>query len=111
MAAHSGIFWRLTVRRVVAKLPDLMAVMTGRPIHHQAHHQRGGLRQEDGRESFLTFENGVGDVAITYENEVYAGLQAGGDFETVYPTSTPLIENPIALVDTYVDKHGTRRSC
>jgi sulfate transport system substrate-binding protein len=63
---------------------------------------------KDGRESFLTFENGVGDVAITYENEVYAGLQAGGEFEVVYPTSTLLIENPIALVDTYVDKHGTR---
>lgn len=63
---------------------------------------------KDGRESFLTFENGVGDVAITYENEVYAGLQAGGEFEIVYPTSTLLIENPIALVDTYVDKHGTR---
>ncbi len=63
---------------------------------------------KDGRESFLTFENGVGDVAITYENEVYAGLQAGGEFEIVYPTSTILIENPVALVDTYVDQHGTR---
>ncbi len=63
---------------------------------------------KDGRESFLTFENGVGDVAITYENEVYAGLQAGGEYEIVYPTSTILIENPVALVDTYVDKHGTR---
>ncbi len=63
---------------------------------------------KDGRESFLTFENGVGDVAITYENEIYAGLQAGGEFEVVYPTSTLLIENPVALVDTYVDKHGTR---
>jgi sulfate transport system substrate-binding protein len=63
---------------------------------------------KDGRESFLTFENGVGDVAITYENEVYAGLLSGGEFEIVYPSSTLLIENPIALVDTYVDKHGTR---
>lgn len=63
---------------------------------------------KDGRESFLTFENGVGDVAITYENEAYAGLQSGGEFEIVYPSSTLLIENPIALVDTYVDKHGTR---
>ena len=63
---------------------------------------------KDGRESFLTFERGVGDVAITYENEVYAGLQSGGQYEVVYPTSTILIENPVALVDTYVDKHGTR---
>ncbi len=63
---------------------------------------------KDGRESFLTFENGVGDVAITYENEVYAGLQAGGEYEIVYPSSTILIENPVALVDVYVDQHGTR---
>jgi len=63
---------------------------------------------KDGRESFLTFENGIGDVAITYENEIYAGLQSGGKFDVVYPTSTILIENPVALVDTYVDKHGTR---
>lgn len=62
----------------------------------------------DGRESFLTFESGVGDVAITYENEVYAGLAAGGSYEIVYPTSTIRIENPIAVVDTYVDAHGTR---
>jgi sulfate/thiosulfate transport system substrate-binding protein len=63
---------------------------------------------KDGRESFLTFEHGIGDVAITYENEVYAGLQSGGEYDVVYPTSTILIENPVALVDTYVDKHGTR---
>ncbi len=64
----------------------------------------------DGRESFLTFERGIGDAAITYENEYYAGLSAGGEFEVVYPTSTILIENPIALVDVYVDKHGTREA-
>jgi sulfate/thiosulfate-binding protein len=63
---------------------------------------------KDGRESFLTFERGIGDVAITYENEVYAGLLKGGDYEIVYPTSTLLIENPVALIDVYVDAHGTR---
>ncbi len=63
---------------------------------------------KDGRESFLTFERGVGDVAITYENEVYAGLQKNGEYDIVYPSSTLLIENPVALVDVYVDKHGTR---
>lgn len=64
----------------------------------------------DGRESFLTFERGIGDVAITYENEYYAAVNAGnGDlFEIIYPTSTILIENPIAVVDVYADKHGVR---
>lgn len=62
----------------------------------------------DARDSYLTFEEGIGDVAITYENEIYAALDAGGDVEAVYPTSTILIEAPIALIDAYVDKHGTR---
>jgi len=62
----------------------------------------------DARESFLTFERGIGDVAITYENEYYAGVKAGGEYDVVYPRSTILIENPIAIVDTYVDLHGTR---
>lgn len=62
----------------------------------------------DARESFLTFERGIGDVAITYENEYYAGVQAGGQYDVVYPRSTILIENPVAVVDTYVDLHGTR---
>lgn len=63
---------------------------------------------KDGRESFLTFERGIGDVAITYENEVYAGYLSGGEYQIVYPTSTILIENPVSIIDTYVDKHGTR---
>jgi sulfate/thiosulfate transport system substrate-binding protein len=50
----------------------------------------------------------VGDVAITYENEVLVGQQAGQPYELVLPTSTIQIDNPIAIVDTYADKHGTR---
>lgn len=60
------------------------------------------------RESVLTFESGIGDAGITYENEYYASVKAGGEIEVVYPTSTILIENPVAVVDTYADQHGTR---
>ncbi|HEX9370078.1 MAG TPA: extracellular solute-binding protein, partial [Roseiflexaceae bacterium] len=62
------------------------------------------------RESITNFEKGVGDVAITYENEVLVGQQGGQDYELVIPRSTILIENPIALVDKYVDKHGNRKA-
>jgi sulfate transport system substrate-binding protein len=62
----------------------------------------------DGRESYLTFERGIGDVAITYENEVIGAALAGGADAYVYPASTILIENPVAVVDTYVDQNGTR---
>jgi sulfate transport system substrate-binding protein len=60
------------------------------------------------RDSILNFEKGIGDLAITYENEILVGRQAGAEYERVIPTSTILIENPIALVDVNVDKHGTR---
>jgi len=60
------------------------------------------------RESITNFEKGVGDVAITYENEVLVAQKGGLDYDMVIPRSTILIENPVALVDTYVAKHGTR---
>ncbi len=60
------------------------------------------------RESVTTFEKGIGDVLITYENEVLVGQQAGADYEMITPRSSILIENPVAVVDAYVDKHGTR---
>ena len=60
------------------------------------------------RESITNFEKGVGDVAITYENEVLVGQQNGQDYELVIPASTILIENPVAVVDAYADKHNTR---
>ena len=61
------------------------------------------------RESITNFEQGVGDVAITYENEVLVGRQNGQDYELVIPRSTILIENPLALIDSYADKHGSRK--
>jgi sulfate/thiosulfate transport system substrate-binding protein len=60
------------------------------------------------RESITNFEKGVGDLAITYENEVLVGQISGETHELVIPRSTILIENPAAMVDVYVDKHGTR---
>ena len=60
------------------------------------------------RDSILNFEMGIGDLAITYENEVLVGRQTGKTYELIIPSSTILIENPIAVVDASVDKHGTR---
>ena len=62
------------------------------------------------RESITNFEKGVGDVIITYENEIQVGQQKGQDYEMIIPRSTILIENPVAVIDTYVDKHGTRKA-
>lgn len=67
-----------------------------------------GVLDRDGRESFLTFESGIGDATITYENEIYAALEAGSEIEGVYPTSTVLIQHPLVLIDAYVDEHDNR---
>jgi len=51
---------------------------------------------------------GVGDVAITYANEVLVGRQSGQNYDYVSRHSTILIRNP-GVVDKYVDKHGARK--
>jgi sulfate transport system substrate-binding protein len=66
------------------------------------------VMDKSARDSIVTFEKGIGDVAITYENEVLVGQQAGQTYELVLPNSTIQIDNPAAIVDTYADKHGTR---
>jgi sulfate transport system substrate-binding protein len=63
---------------------------------------------DSARDSITNYEQGVGNVAITYENEVLVGQQAGVDYELVIPTSTILIQNPVAVVDVYADEHGVR---
>jgi sulfate/thiosulfate-binding protein len=60
------------------------------------------------RKSIQNFEDGNGDVAITYENEVLTAQEAGKEDEAVYPPSSVLIENPVAIVDANVDRHCVR---
>ncbi|MBE7482650.1 MAG: sulfate ABC transporter substrate-binding protein [Polyangiaceae bacterium] len=63
------------------------------------------------RGSTTTFvERGIGDVLITWENEAILALaQAGKDkLEIVVPSLSILAEPPVAVVDKFVDKHGTR---
>lgn len=66
------------------------------------------IMDRSGRDSMITFERGVGDVAITYENEVLLGRTKGQRYEYVIPSSTIRIENPVALVDRNVQRHGNR---
>jgi sulfate transport system substrate-binding protein len=63
---------------------------------------------KNARDSIQNFEAGNGDVAITYENEVLTAQEAGLEDEAVYPPSTVLIENPVAVVDQWVDEHCVR---
>jgi sulfate transport system substrate-binding protein len=62
------------------------------------------------RGSTNTFvQNGQGDVLLAWENEAYLSLaERPGEFEIVTPPTSILAEPPVALVDFYVDKKGTR---
>ena len=60
------------------------------------------------RESLISFEKGVGDVAVTYESEVFAGRAAGRTYDLVIPTSTIIVTAMAAVVDVNADKHGVR---
>jgi sulfate transport system substrate-binding protein len=63
------------------------------------------------RGSTVTFvERGVGDVLLAWENEAFLAVKEFGKdkFEIVAPPLSILAEPPIAIVDTVVEKKGTR---
>src|SRR5829696_7923279 len=64
------------------------------------------------RGATVTFvERGIGDVLIAWENEAFLALQEFGSdkFEIIAPSVSILAEPPVAVVDSVVDKKGTRR--
>jgi sulfate/thiosulfate-binding protein len=63
------------------------------------------------RGSTITFvQRGIGDVLLAWENEALLVVDemAKGEYEIVVPSISILAEPAVALVDKYVDKHGTR---
>jgi len=63
----------------------------------------------DAREaSDVFFKQGQGDALINYENEMILAAQNGEKLPYVVPDVNISIDNPIAVVDKNVDKHGTR---
>ncbi|GGC74274.1 sulfate ABC transporter substrate-binding protein [Undibacterium terreum] len=64
-----------------------------------------------GRGATTTFtQREIGDVLVTFENEVQLVRQEFGDnFEVVYPPFSILAESPVAVVDKVVNKLGNRK--
>ncbi|MBW4671239.1 MAG: sulfate ABC transporter substrate-binding protein [Cyanomargarita calcarea GSE-NOS-MK-12-04C] len=54
------------------------------------------------------FKQGQGDALINYENEIILAGQKGEKITTIIPDPNISIDNPIAVVDKNVDKHGNR---
>jgi len=66
---------------------------------------------KDAREATdVFFKQGQGDVLINYENEVLLAKLNGEELPYVIPDVNISIDNPIAVVDTNVDKHGNREA-
>ncbi|WP_241657905.1 sulfate ABC transporter substrate-binding protein [Anaerobacillus alkaliphilus] len=55
-------------------------------------------------------ERGIGDVFLSWENEAFLAVNELGEdqFEIVVPSISILAEPPVTVVDTVVDKKGTR---
>ena len=64
---------------------------------------------KSGAASVSTFESGVGDVIVTYENTLIAANHSGKSYGIILPKDTISIENPVAVVDKNVEKHGNRK--
>ncbi|MBY0237952.1 MAG: sulfate ABC transporter substrate-binding protein [Burkholderiaceae bacterium] len=64
-----------------------------------------------GRAATTTFtQRQIGDVLVTFENEVLLVKGEFGDqFDIVYPTTSILAESPVAVVDKVVDKRNLRK--
>jgi len=64
-----------------------------------------------GRGATTTFtQREIGDVLVTFENEVnLVRAEFGDNFEVVYPASSILAESPVAVVDKVVDRRGLRK--
>jgi len=59
--------------------------------------------------SELFFKEGQGDVLLNYENEMISLAQQDGEkIPYIVPNVNISIDNPVAVVDKNVDKHGTR---
>ena len=69
------------------------------------------LLTKDAREaSDAFFKQGQGDALINYENEIILAQQKGEKVNYIVPDVNISIDNPIAVVDKNVDKHGTREA-
>ena len=66
----------------------------------KALYQHISVQDKSARDSLNTFLSGKGDVLLAYENEAIQAQQKGSPVDSVRPSSTILIENPIAVTKT-----------
>lgn len=73
--------------------------------------QKVAVLDSGARGSTNTFiQRGIGDVLLTWENEAFLAIKDLGpdQVELVVPSSSILAEPPVAVVEKFADKHGTK---
>jgi sulfate/thiosulfate-binding protein len=66
------------------------------------------VQDKSGRESLQTFLGGKGDVLLTYENEAKTAIAKGEDIDYTIPSTTLLIQNPLAVTSTSKNATGAK---
>ena len=64
------------------------------------------------RASTIAFtQQALGDVLLTWENEALLAIREAGDgnYQIVVPSVSMLAQPPVAVVDRYVERHGTAK--
>jgi sulfate transport system substrate-binding protein len=98
-----------------AAIWTFLAVVGTRPVEHArdditAMSRNVVVMDKGARESIINFERGIGDVAVTYEQETIVARRAGRRYDVVVPEATLIVEIPAAVVDRNVDARGTRKA-
>lgn len=79
----------------------------------QAIYENVPILDSGARSSLTTFvERGLGDVLISWENEALLAtreLNNKDEYEIIVPSMSIVAEPPVAVVDSVVDKKGTRQ--
>lgn len=111
--------WGWALERELGSLDGLATVEAGRleAAHQQAKafvtalYRQVPVLDTGARGSTNTFvQNGIGDVLLAWENEALLAIdELGADkLEMVVPALSILAEPPVTVVDTVVDRKGTR---
>jgi sulfate transport system substrate-binding protein len=111
--------WGFALERALGSLDGLAALPAERLAAAQAQaeefvgelYRRVPVQDTGARAATNTFvQRGIGDVLLAWENEaLLAAREMGEDaFDIVRPSISVLAEPPVALIDSVVDRKGTR---
>jgi len=108
-AASGGARWNIVAAYGAAMRGEIPGVEGNDPAAAQKYLEElftnVTVLDKSANDSFKNFESGNGDVAITYENQALAGIEAGSESDFVIPPSTVSIQTPTVVVDENAEKH------